>query len=41
VSAFAVTMALARLAGDRVIRAVGPTPTVRLSGARAAAGIPG
>jgi predicted MFS family arabinose efflux permease len=38
VSAFAVTMAAARLVGDRVIRRFGPVRTVRLSGACAAAG---
>jgi predicted MFS family arabinose efflux permease len=38
VSAFAVTMATARLAGDRVIRKLGPVRTVRLSGTCAAAG---
>jgi predicted MFS family arabinose efflux permease len=38
VSAFAVTMAAARLVGDRVIRRLGPVRTVRLSGACAAAG---
>jgi predicted MFS family arabinose efflux permease len=38
VSAFAVTMATARLVGDRVIRRFGPVRTVRLSGACAAAG---
>lgn len=38
VSAFAVTMATARLLGDRVIRRLGPVRTVRLSGACAAAG---
>jgi predicted MFS family arabinose efflux permease len=38
VSAFAVTMATARLAGDRLIRKFGPVRTVRLSGACAAAG---
>ena len=38
VSAFAVTMAAARLVGDHVIRRLGPVPTVRLSGACAAAG---
>jgi fucose permease len=39
VSAFAVTMAVARLAGDRVIRTLGPVRTVRLSGACAAGGV--
>jgi len=38
VSAFAVTMAVARLVGDRVIRRLGPVRTVRLSGCCAAAG---
>lgn len=38
VSAFAVTMAAARLVGDRVIRRVGAVTSVRLSGACAAAG---
>ena len=38
VSAFAVTMAVARLLGDRVIRRLGPVHTVRLSGACAAGG---
>jgi predicted MFS family arabinose efflux permease len=38
VSAFAVTMAVARLAGDRVIQKLGPVRTVRLSGACAACG---
>jgi MFS family permease len=38
VSAFAVTMAAARLVGDRVIRRIGPVATVRLSGVCAAAG---
>jgi len=38
VSAFAVTMAAARLVGDRVIRRVGAVVSVRLSGACAAAG---
>lgn len=38
VSAFAFTMAVARLVGDRVIRRVGPVTSVRLSGACAAAG---
>ena len=38
VSAFAVTMAAARLVGDRVIRRVGPVTSVRLSGLCAAAG---
>jgi predicted MFS family arabinose efflux permease len=38
VSAFAVTMAAARLAGDPVIRKLGPVRTVRLSGACAAVG---
>jgi predicted MFS family arabinose efflux permease len=38
VSAFAVTMAAARLLGDRVIAALGPVRTVRVSGACAAAG---
>jgi predicted MFS family arabinose efflux permease len=38
VSAFAVTMAAARLVGDRVIRRLGPVRTVRLSGACAAGG---
>jgi fucose permease len=38
VSAFAVTMAAARLVGDRVIRRLGPVPTVRLSGTCAAGG---
>jgi len=38
VSAFAATMAAARLVGDRVIRRLGPVTTVRLSGTCAAAG---
>jgi len=38
VSAYAATMAAARLVGDRVIRKLGPVPTVRLSGACAATG---
>jgi Major Facilitator Superfamily len=38
VSAFAVTMAAARFAGDHAIRALGPVRTVRISGACAAAG---
>jgi MFS family permease len=38
VSAFAVTMAVVRLLGDRVIRRLGPVRTVRLSSACAAAG---
>lgn len=38
VSAFAVTMAAARLIGDRVIRRIGPVASVRLSGVCAAAG---
>jgi predicted MFS family arabinose efflux permease len=38
VSAFAVTMAVARLLGDRVIRRMGPVRTVRLSGTCAAGG---
>jgi MFS family permease len=38
VSAFAVTMAVARLLGDRVIRRIGPVASVRLSGVCAAAG---
>jgi MFS family permease len=38
VSAFAVTMAAARLLGDRVIQRLGPATTVRLSGTCAAAG---
>jgi MFS family permease len=38
VSAFAATMAAVRLVGDRVIQALGPIGTVRLSGACAAAG---
>jgi predicted MFS family arabinose efflux permease len=38
VSAFAATMAAARLVGDRVIRRLGPVRTVRLSGACAVAG---
>jgi MFS family permease len=38
VSAFAVTMAVARLVGDRVIRRIGPVASVRLSGVCAAAG---
>jgi predicted MFS family arabinose efflux permease len=38
VSAFAVTMAAARLVGDRVIRRVGAVASVRLSGVCAAAG---
>ena len=38
VSAFAFTMAIARLVGDRVIRRVRPVTTVRLSGMCAAAG---
>ena len=38
VSAFAVTMAAARLVGDRAIRRLGPVRTVRLSGACAVAG---
>jgi len=37
-SAFAATMAVARLAGDAVIRRLGPVRTVRLSGAVATAG---
>jgi MFS family permease len=38
VSAFAVTMAAARLVGDRVIRRLGPVRTVRLSGVSAVCG---
>jgi MFS family permease len=38
VSAFAVTMAVARLMGDRVIRKLGPVRVVRISGACAAGG---
>lgn len=38
VSVFSVSMALARFAGDRVIRRLGPVPTVRLAGAAASAG---
>jgi predicted MFS family arabinose efflux permease len=38
VSAFAVTMAAARLVGDRVIRRIGPVRTVRLSGVCATIG---
>ena len=38
VSAFAFTMAAARLVGDRVIRRLGPVTSVRLSGVCAAAG---
>jgi predicted MFS family arabinose efflux permease len=38
VSAFAVTMAAARLLGDRFIQRLGPVTTVRLSGTCAAAG---
>ena len=38
VSAFAVTMAAARLVGDRVIRRIGPVASVRLSGLCAAVG---
>jgi predicted MFS family arabinose efflux permease len=38
VSAFAVTMAAARLVGDRVIRRLGPVRTVRLSGVCAVGG---
>jgi predicted MFS family arabinose efflux permease len=38
VSAFAVTMAAARLVGDRAIRRLGPVRTVRLSGGCATAG---
>jgi predicted MFS family arabinose efflux permease len=38
VSAFAITMAAARLMGDRVIRRLGPVRTVRLSGACGAVG---
>jgi len=38
VSAFALTMAVARLAGDRVIRRLGPVRTARLSGVCATAG---
>lgn len=38
VSAFAVTMAVVRLAGDRVIRALGPARTVRVSAVCAACG---
>lgn len=38
VSAFAVTMAVARLVGDRVIRRIGPVASVRLSGLCATAG---
>jgi predicted MFS family arabinose efflux permease len=38
VSAFAVTMATARLLGDRVIQRLGPVTTVRLSGTCAAVG---
>ncbi|WP_354638454.1 MFS transporter [Kitasatospora camelliae] len=37
-SAFAATMAAARLAGDSVVRRLGPVRTVRLSGAVATAG---
>jgi MFS family permease len=37
-SAFAVTMAAVRLVGDRVTQRLGPTRTVRLSGACAASG---
>jgi predicted MFS family arabinose efflux permease len=39
VSAFAATMAAARLLGDRLIRRLGPIATVRLSGICAAAGV--
>jgi predicted MFS family arabinose efflux permease len=39
VSAFAVTMAVVRLAGDRVIRALGAVRTVRFSGACAVTGV--
>ena len=39
VSAFAATMAAARLLGDRVIQRLGPVTTVRLSGTCAAAGV--
>jgi predicted MFS family arabinose efflux permease len=39
VSAFAATMAAARLFGDRVIRRLGPVATVRLSGICAATGV--
>jgi predicted MFS family arabinose efflux permease len=38
VSAFAVTMAAARLVGDRAIRRLGPVRTVRISGACATGG---
>jgi predicted MFS family arabinose efflux permease len=38
VSAFALTMAVARLVGDRVIRRLGPVRTTRLSGVCATAG---
>jgi MFS family permease len=38
VSAFAVTMAVVRLAGDRVIRRLGPVRSVRLSGVCATCG---
>jgi MFS family permease len=38
VSAFAMTMAVSRLAGDRVISRLGPVKTVRLSGTCAACG---
>jgi fucose permease len=38
VSAFALTMACARLVGDRVIRRLGPVTSVQLSGVCAAAG---
>src|SRR5262249_24123364 len=38
VSAFAVTMAAARLIGDRIIRRLGPVRTVRLSGLCAVGG---
>jgi len=38
VSAFAMTMAVARLVGDRVIQRLGPVRTVQLSGACAACG---
>jgi MFS family permease len=38
VSAFAVTMAVARLLGDRVVRRFGPVATVRASGVCAVAG---
>ncbi|MER8185180.1 MFS transporter [Kitasatospora sp. NPDC094015] len=37
-SAFAATMAVARLAGDAVVRRLGPVRTVRLGGATAAVG---